>query len=150
MREQGVVIRRVSPVQVEVAFPATEACEGCSACHRDSRGKPSIVAAAAGEIKVGDCVEVAIDTGAVMTARFFVYLLPILALLAGYMAGSQLADVFLLSGETAGIAGAFITLVLSVFGIRFYDSHISNRGRYQARVTRIIDSGESTHNPIPR
>ena len=105
------------------------------------------MAAAAGEIKIGDFVEVAIDTRAVMTVRFFVYLLPILALLAGYLAGSTLAGVFSLTGETAGIAGACIMLALSLVGLRSYDRSISKRGRYQARVTRIIESGGSAHSP---
>jgi len=145
MHEQGVVTRIIPPDVVEVSLQASEECGQCGACHRDTEGRVCIEAEAVSGVKTGDAVEIEISTGGVVAASFMVYLLPVVFLIAGYMAGSAVTGFISagISGETGGVAGAFFFLVVSFWVVRRYDRHVRKRGTLRARVIRILPEGEN-------
>jgi sigma-E factor negative regulatory protein RseC len=148
MREQGFVTRVIPPDVVEISLPASEACGRCGACHSNAEGRVGIEAVAISGVKIGDAVEIEISTGGVVKTSFMVYLLPIVFLIAGYMFGSAMTDLFSIpvSGETGGILGALFLLTVSFWVVRRYDRHVRRRGTLRARVVRILPDGEKPVN----
>jgi len=139
MRERGVVIRMVSPAVAEVSFPAAEGCAGCGICRQDGAGRATLEAENGADAQVGDTVEVEITAGGVLRASAIVYLLPIVALLAGYGVGLLLAPVApSLSDETAGITGSAVLFAVSLLLLRWYDRREGRRRPIRATVTRIL------------
>ncbi|MBN1627480.1 MAG: SoxR reducing system RseC family protein [Deltaproteobacteria bacterium] len=90
--------------------------------------------------KEGDLVEIRIPEGTLLKASFLVYLLPVIALLAGAFSGKALADAMDINQTSASLAGGFLLM-----GIVFYlliRQHRSEeyQKRYRPRMTRILNN----------
>ena len=138
IREEGIVRRVVAPGRVEVVIPETEACRGCRACQSAGQGCMSIEARDDMGAGPDDRVELAISTGGVVGTAFFVFLFPVLALLAGYGCGVALAGPWGWKSETAGVGAAFVFFLLSFAPIKWYERTVARTGAFSARVTRIL------------
>jgi len=114
MIETGRVTRRLSGCRVEVEVVPGEECGDCKICAGLADGKPNtLVADNAAGADEGDCVRIEVEPKRMVGLSALVFLLPILAFVAGY----ALTAVFVGQGtawQTAlGVAGGAVLLVLS-------------------------------------
>ena len=122
IEETGKVIRiaeRDKDIAV-ILVNRKEACSGCSAknfCHPFSEEENSLEITAINEVnaKVGDTVIVAIPEKQFLKASFIVYLIPVIALLAGSFVGE-----ILFKNDIATFVTASLFFIVSFFIISKY------------------------------
>jgi sigma-E factor negative regulatory protein RseC len=140
MREQGVVTRIISGRLVEVAFPRSEACEKCRACHGVGEGMLGVEAVNEVGAKREDVVEVEIPGGEVVRGSIIVFLIPIFMLVIGYLIGSVFMRMIGLQGlvETTGVVLSLVFLALSFMVINWYDKNIQQKEALRARIIKVV------------
>jgi positive regulator of sigma E activity len=116
MIETGRVLRRLDGGRVEVEVTPGEDCGECKICANISgKGPGTLVADNPIGADEGDCVRIEIEPKRMVGISALVFLLPVLAFVAGYV----LVAVFVgqgTAGQTAlGVAGGAVLLVLSFF-----------------------------------
>lgn len=139
--ERG-VIDKISGRKATVQIQKSSACSSCES--RDScdvhGGKPMEIEVdnhlQAGE---GDRVELSIPSGTFLTLSLAVYLIPVVALIAGaYVGGTLLAPRLGLGATPCSIVLGFLALgVTFIFLRRFDKTPLANR-KYRPRMTRIV------------
>jgi len=143
-RERGIVVT-VSGDSADIRVATGVGCEGCASdcCRVDKDGL--IVEGALNELgaHVGDEVEVVIPPGADVRAGLIVYVLPVAALLAGYVAGSVLGSLAGIDRDAAGAAGAVLAVSAGLLLLRMRGRSALRDGRYRPRVHAIIAPGLS-------
>lgn len=87
------------------------ACQGCDACGYSTANRMMVGRARnATGAQVGDCVRIEVPTGQVVLVAATIYLIPLVAMIGGYAAGTF---VFSSSGAAAtGVAGLVAGLLL--------------------------------------
>lgn len=140
--EQGIVVR-VEDGKAWVRTTPTSACEGCSAkgsCHSVGEEKEVRVLNSPGA-RVGDRIVLCMDTGPLLRATFLLYVVPILSLLFGALAGEWLARSIGEDPSTgAALLGCFAFAAALAF-VRLRGNRLARREAYQPRITRIIGHG---------
>jgi len=96
--------------------------------------------------KKGDLVELSMPEGTLLKASFLVYLLPVIALLAGAFTGKALADATGINQTFASLAVGFLLI-----GIVFYILIRRHRSeeyqkRFRPRMTRILNDRQTCGN----
>ncbi len=133
MREIGTVVS-VGARRITVSVKKTEACASCGQCsHAHVRFGDNdtliIEALPIGEVKPGDKVELEMANRDYLRLSFFIYIVPVLALLAGLGLGWFLGS-FLGNGSLWGAAFGLGSLGLSFFWLHNYDKTACETGRY--------------------
>ena len=137
---------RVERIEGDVAYVRLEAptsCEGCG-----SKGTCGVVSAEGKVIGVrndvgvtaGQRVELSVRPAALLTASFLLFLVPVLALVAGLIAGYVLAEQFGWEGREwigLGIGAAAFGVVLLV--IKMLNTRFERSGRYEPVISKILD-----------
>lgn len=131
------------PGSVDVRVARTEACTNCSHCSRIDKDGMLIADVrndlGAGE---GDRVEVEIPPGADLRAGVYAYVLPVAALLVGYVLGYTVGK---LAGWDADLTGAALG-VLGVAGgmlvMRTRARKVLSSDRFRPRVRAIMARAE--------
>ena len=122
--EQTVKVGRLLPDgMAEVMRIRESACSGdCHKCAGCGAAKQTMRFEAKNAIgaRPGDLVVVESDTASVLKGAALLYVLPLLAFLAGYIAGENLWG----RGILAGIAA----FVVGMLPIKFYDRHLAKKG----------------------
>lgn len=88
--------------------------------------------------KPGDRVMVTTETGSYLKITFLLYIVPVLALLAGVAAGGWLAG---RTGWDQSLCGALFGLaavVPALFFIRYQGNRMAVRSAYRPKVSRIL------------
>jgi len=88
--------------------------------------------------KPGDKVMVTTETGSYLKMTFLLYIVPVLALLAGVAAGGWVAG---LSGWDQSLCSALAGLaamVPAVFFIRYQGNRMAARAAYRPKISRIL------------
>lgn len=132
MREQGVITRIISPELVEVACQRSEACQSCKACHELGENMMAIEALNQIKAKKGELVEFELSSREIVKGSLIVFVVPMLALIAGYLLTVKLFQ----ANELIGAIGGLIAMGLSFLAISWYD----RRTAVSARLIRIISS----------
>ena len=91
--------------------------------------------------EVGSMVELEMGTKPILFSAFIVYLLPLVAIIAGYFAGSSVLNIFFANSEIAGILGSIISFFLSFLILRAFDKKAGSKSYFHPEITRVI-----THN----
>ena len=91
--------------------------------------------------EVGSMVELEMGAKPILFSAFVVYLLPLVAIIAGYFVGSSLLNVFISNSEIAGILGSVISFFLSFLLLRFFDKKAGSKSYFHPKITRVV-----THN----
>ncbi len=140
MKEKGVVTRRISEKLVEVAFPRSEACAKCRACHDAGEGMVAIEAVDEVGAKRGDEVEIEIPSEEIIRGSVVVFFIPIFFLIAGYLLGSALARSlgFPQWEEAMGVIAAVLALLLSFYVVKWYDKNIQEKEALRARIIKVL------------
>jgi sigma-E factor negative regulatory protein RseC len=117
MKERSSVLKILDRGFAEVKMEPNSACAKCGACI--SKEGFGLIARAWNEAnaKAGDAVMIEIAPSKVILASFFVFISPIIAMVAGYFIGKLLAP----NSEVFGIFGAIISLSLSFLALAVYD-----------------------------
>ena len=133
MVNTGIVKAVEKDGRVRVQIYKESACSHCSGCSESSKISREDVFTIDEEVKVGDLITFEIETSEIMQAAVLVYILPIAAMVLGYLLGS-----FLNKSEEISIIFSFSALFLT-FGILFlYDRLILKRRRKSTlRIKKI-------------
>lgn len=133
MKEIGTAIS-VDGGKVTVSVKRSAACDSCGRCshaHIVFGDNSNLIfeAVSAGDIKPGDTVEIEMDSGDVLKASFLVWLLPVVAVGAGYLTGWLLGGA-IGNGSIWGTVFAVGSGTLSYFWLHQYDKSSRRAGRY--------------------
>ena len=142
--EQG-VIENVSGKKTLVRIKKSSACATCESrgdCAVDS-GKSMVVEVAndlgGGE---GDHVELSVPSGAFLKLSLLVYILPVLALMAGAFAGGAFAGVLHVPLSLASVIGGFLVMGITFYALKRFDRSLRARSEFRPRMTRILFRSE--------
>ncbi len=143
--EQG-IIEDVSGRKILVRIKKSSACATCESrgdCGVDS-GKNMVVEVAndlgGGE---GDHVELSVPSGAFLKLSLLVYILPVVALIAGAFAGGAFAGVLRVPISLASVIGGFLVMGITFYALKRFDRSSRASRKFQPRMTRILHRGGS-------
>jgi sigma-E factor negative regulatory protein RseC len=138
--EQGIV-QEVAATKAFIVVNRTSACAGChgqSAC-RPSESKDMIIEAINEmNAKVGDRVQISVPTGSLLKATFLVYFLPVVALVLGAVAGSNLGPSVGLDTTLASVLCGFGAMAAVFLAVKWFDRSVDSKAQYWPRITRIL------------
>ncbi len=143
--EEG-IIEKTSNNKAMVSMQQSSACASCSSkggCRVSSDQQVMIEVVNDLHAKVGDRVEISMGSGSLLKVSFFVYFIPILALIAGALAGDSLARSLHIEASLGSILGAVIAMGITFYVLRRLDKAAKPEKGYQPCVTRILFSATS-------
>ncbi|MFZ5966025.1 MAG: SoxR reducing system RseC family protein [Bacillota bacterium] len=142
MNQVGIITEIVDPQRAKILMRRHSACGDCGACqHGKENMEMTLIAMNDIDAKIGDMVEVNLETQNVMGAAFIVYVIPLITLLIAIMGSSFLLrkigftkniDVY------AAIIG-FIFMAVSFIVIRSFEGSFKNNKKYVPTITKIIE-----------
>ncbi len=141
LEEEGVVIG-TKDSRALVKTQRSSACTGCVAlevCHRGEGEEMVIETLNPIGARIGERVKVAIESGIFLKASFLVYIIPIISLSLGALAGKGLSYYFRGDNPTLwAMIGGFSALI-GVFIVIFrYNNKIQGDFRYKPKIIEII------------
>lgn len=89
----------------------------------------------------GNMVELEMGSKPILFSAFVVYLLPLIAIIAGYFAGQNLLNNFVSNPEISGIIGSAVGFIISFGLLRFFDKEAGSRSYFHPKITKVV-----THN----
>ena len=148
MNEQGYIVEIVDSVTAKLKLKRYSACASCGKCATTSESKDIIV-----EVdntigaKVGDRVEVNMETVNVLKAAFIAYTIPLAALLIGTVGAFYILSYMNINNIEVISGGVGLTLtLLSFLMLKKNDSKFRASKEYIPIVTRVITSSGSEIN----
>ncbi len=135
--------------KARVRVRPSETCAQCGRCGLAALSKQEdIVMEAWNDIgaAAGDSVLIEVESKDYLTATFMVHIAPLIAGVAGYIAGVFVGGQAGFNTQTLGVAGAIFAFLLSFAGIRAYDRKSSQSGRFVPRIVENL-SGDRGGNP---
>ncbi|WP_456380452.1 SoxR reducing system RseC family protein [Thiolapillus sp.] len=148
LEEQGIVLS-VSGDTAEVVAETKSTCDACAVKNgcgtslvaslfpqrqRTFRASNPVAA------QVGDRVLIGLDESVLQTASLLVYIVPLLGLIGGAMAGTWLASPLMPEiAEAISIGAGIAGFTLALLVVRKTGFRLSAHGRYQAKVLRVLD-----------
>ena len=148
MNEQGYIVEIVDSVTAKLKLKRYSACASCGKCATTSESKDIIV-----EVdntigaKVGDRVEVNMETVNVLKAAFIAYTIPLTALLIGTIGAFYILKYLNINNieVISGGVGLIFTL-LSFLILKKNDRRFRDSKKYIPIVTRVITTSGSEIN----
>ncbi|MBE0416959.1 MAG: SoxR reducing system RseC family protein [Coriobacteriia bacterium] len=142
MREQGTVVSAVSG-RLDVAIEPSESCETCGACAKGAGGKRLLVGVLDTHgARPGDTIEVETPRSARRRAQGLVYVVPVVALVCGYLAGFLLGTWAEFAPDAVGALLAIGAGAIALVSLKRYEGAF-RRENEQPRVRAIIARGRS-------
>lgn len=142
--EQGIVIKmgQNGKTTAWVKTVRSSACESCSSrnsCNAGSDGRAQHVEAinSAGA-KVGDRIQLAINTASVLKAMTLLYLFPIFCMLGGGLMGDWLAPKTQMDSSVMAAILAAICFALALIIVRISGQRMGHKESYTPKIIRII------------
>lgn len=111
-------------------------CENCGACP----GNSAVVLEARNPLgaKVGQRVVIEVQEIGMLKAAFIVYILPLLAIFVGALAGYYLAEYLRQEVLWFEVSGGLIAFVFSILYIKYFDSSARTDAKMQPVIVSII------------
>ncbi len=142
--EKGVVIK-IGSGGPETAWVKTIASSACKACaSRDSctsgagAKEREVEAINRAGAKVGDIIQIYMDTTALLKATFLLYIFPIVCMLAGGVAGQALSGRLGTGSSLVTVCMAMGSFILAMVLVRIRAGRMALRIEYRPKITRII------------
>lgn len=133
MQERGVVTAAEgSFADVEIVRHA--ACKGCQGCTMTGEGKMLARVHNSRGARPGDRVVLTLDDGQVLKAAAAVYIVPLIALIAGYALAAALATMLSLPETLVGVAGAIAGLLASLVWVARYDRSSARKETFHFKM----------------
>lgn len=88
--------------------------------------------------EVGSMVELEMGAKPILLSAFMVYLLPLIAIIAGYFAGANLFFFITSTTETAGIIGSVIAFLFSFALIKAFDKKAGSKSSFHPEIRRVV------------
>lgn len=135
-KEQEGIVLECSGSVAKVKASRHNDCENCGACP----GNSAMVLQALNPLgaKPGQRVAIEVQQVNMLKAAFVVYVLPLLAVLAGVVAGGVLAEYLGYTGTAFQVGGGIVSFVLSVVYIKYFDTSARTNVKMQPVITRIL------------
>ncbi len=132
---QGVVIE-IMDNMAKVKVNRHGECKNCGACPGDN----ALVLEAKNPIqaKLGERVVFEIKETNMLKAAFIVYILPLIAIFLGCIAGNWLALKVDEPVKIFQIGGGVVAFILSVFYIKFFEKSAHNNEKMQPIIIRVL------------
>ncbi|WP_250673925.1 SoxR reducing system RseC family protein [Paraclostridium ghonii] len=142
MNQHGYVVEIVDGITAKIKMQKHSACASCGKC-ASSTDKKDIVVEVDNTIgaKVGDFVEVNMDSVDVIKAASIVYIIPLAALLGGTIASYSILN-FINISFNKEILSAIIGLILTSLSYLFIknkDSKFRESRQYIPIISKVID-----------
>lgn len=134
-QQEGVVISAAGEM-ARVKTSRHNDCENCGACP----GNAAIVLDARNPLgaRPGQQVLIEVQEVGMLKSAFIVYMLPLISLFVGAVAGGLAADQAGSGSFWYQVAGALVALVLAIAYIRHYDRRARTNKNMQPVITRIL------------
>jgi len=142
MRERGEVVAVRGGIAV-VRMKRSEACAGCRGCAALAGGEREMEAFNAIGAAAGDRVEGEGSGARYTEAAFLVFIVPLIAALAGYAAGAAVSG----SERTAVLCGA-AALIPAFAILRACDRWVGKTGALRPRIVRMYAEDGGCHGQI--
>ncbi len=144
MLEEG-TITRTDDNYAWVRVGRSSMCDHCgskSACRTFGGGR-IMEAEARNEAggQVGDRVLLRIDNSSFLKITFLVYLVPVLALIAGALVGIELAPKYSLNPEQSSLVFGISAFVLSFLIVHRFGKRVKKGQKYMPAIVKILSSG---------
>jgi sigma-E factor negative regulatory protein RseC len=88
--------------------------------------------------EVGSTVELEMGARPILFSALVVYLLPLVAIIAGYFAGSSWLTSIITNAEIAGIIGSGLGFLLSFASLKFFDKKAGSKSYFHPEITRVV------------
>ena len=145
MKEKATVLKNLTNNRALVRIERHSACskcdQACSMAGEDSEVK-EMEFEVENPIKAPEGEKVQIEMGEkpVLFASIVIYLVPLLFMVLGYVAGQNLAPFFgVIEGEAVGVIGAFIFLGIAFLLIRNLDNYLQPKKVFHPEITKIVE-----------
>jgi len=134
-QQEGIVLE-VNNHMAKVKTSRHNDCENCGACP----GNSALVLEARNDIgaKPGQRVAIEIREINMLKAAFIVYILPLITVFIGVVAGGFFAESFGYQPLVLQVIGGVMAFVLSVLYIKFFDSAARSDVKMQPIIIRIL------------
>ncbi|HML35153.1 SoxR reducing system RseC family protein [Sporomusa sphaeroides] len=135
-KEQEGIVIEVQGGAAKVKTTRHNDCENCGACP----GNSAIVISANNALgaKLGQRVAIEVKEVNILKSAFIVYILPLIAIFVGALAGDSLYGDLGISAMAARIAGGILAFILSVWYIKYVDNKARADKKAEPVITRII------------
>jgi sigma-E factor negative regulatory protein RseC len=145
VKEEGLVqtvLHGRAKVQIQKSS-SCQTCESKGACGVFSDKGMVIEMINELDAKEGDMVEISVPEGSLLKLSLLVYLIPVLALIAGAYAGGLWAQSSHTQSPLASILGGAFAMALAFYLLKRLDRVAQVKRKYQPRMTRILVNANS-------
>ncbi|GAA0863502.1 SoxR reducing system RseC family protein [Paraclostridium tenue] len=143
MNQRGYVIEIVDSITAKIKMQKHSACASCGKC-ASSTDKKDIIVEVDNTLgaKVGDYVEVNMDSVNVIKAASIIYIIPLIALLGGTILSYKILSFFDISFNIEIISGCMGVLltILSYLAIKSRDFKFRQSRNYIPIITKVINN----------
>ncbi|ADL08111.1 SoxR reducing system RseC family protein [Thermosediminibacter oceani] len=146
MRERAVVISKKGD-QAEVEIIRTSACSKCKGCSLSSDNRTlKVWAQNEVDAEVGQVVEIEMESKALLSATFIVYVIPLVGFLLGVALGVELADILSIGWKElfSFITGLLFT-ALAFTGIYVNNRFFEKNPMFTSKIVNILDEHSRKH-----
>jgi len=149
VKETGIVVE-VDGGRAKIAIQKSEMCSQCGACRfADTNDRMVLTVNNDINAKIGDEVQIDLETSALLSATFIAYAIPLMAMIAGIVIGYWIASFFKAANSdiyaaVAGLAFAILSFVV----IRIMEPRLSKNKKYMPNIKRIINRKDESEDSI--
>ena len=145
MKQNGYVVEIVDNITAKIKMEKHSACAACGKC-ASAADKKDIVVEVDNTIgaKVGDFVELNMDSMNVLKAASIVYLIPLITLLGGTIISFYALkniDIYMNKELLSGLVGLILTAIVYII-IKQKDSKLRESREYIPVITKVINKIE--------
>ncbi len=139
MEEEGVVVA-IEEGRARVRMKRGSRCEGCCAC-TVLGGEPELEVPTTGNLAVGARVIVEVPESGSWLSSLLLFALPLIALVAGVIAGEQWRP-RALGGQSAALVLGFGALLVVFLVAMLVDRTFVRKRQPEPRIARVLGAGE--------
>ncbi|TYP50365.1 SoxR reducing system RseC family protein [Thermosediminibacter litoriperuensis] len=146
MRERAIVVSKRGK-EAEVEIIRTSACSKCRACSIGSN-KQMVKVWAQNEVdaEVGQVVEIEMESRALLSATFIVYVIPLVGFILGVAMGLKLADILNIGWrEPFSFITGLLFIALTFAGIYANNRFFEKSRMFTSKIVNILDNQARKH-----
>jgi len=138
MRESALVVK-LKGNGAEVKVVRGSHCGRCNLCQQWGERDYRLEVSSAGNVRVGDWVEVELEPSQVVSYSFLLFILPIIGLIVGYFWPDVFPFLKHFASQEFRILFAFLTLISVFGGLHLYDRTLRKKGLKGPRIVQVLN-----------